>query len=171
MGATSVSNLTRGGELVCVCVQATHWCPRSVGLACGATCAHAGGTPLPHDFCVPDSTPPPPAPPPAGPEARPVGVMTSLLIPPVRRHEPRAPSAIRRTGPSNTQERASCSWRASALKNHRVVPGDAVAAVRGLRSSAEARGRSKIPFVSFSFRFGVFLQASGASYWTSRCTA
>jgi hypothetical protein len=48
------------------------------------------------DYCVPDSTPPPPPPPPpAGMmETAPIGEMAALLIPPVRRHEPRTPVAI-----------------------------------------------------------------------------
>ena len=94
-GATSVSNYTKEGSLTCVCVPATHWCDHAAGVPCGAACAHAG-KPTPHDFCVPDSAPPP-TPATTGPETQPTGEMASLLIPPVRRHEPRAPVAIHRT--------------------------------------------------------------------------
>eukprot|EP01043_Picozoa_sp_COSAG02_P061604 COSAG02_NODE_8311_length_2621_cov_2.488105_1_plen_812_part_10 len=96
-GATSVYNYTSSGILVCVCVQATHWCDHKPGVSCGTSCRTAGGTPTPRDFCVPDSTPPPAPPPAPGgvTESTPIGQMVSLLIPPVRRHEPRSPVAIR----------------------------------------------------------------------------
>jgi hypothetical protein len=103
VGATSVSNYTtQAGTLVCVCVQGSHWCVRQPGEGCGAVCnAGPGGSgkydkPVPHDYCVPDSTPPPPPPPPQYPERQPRGLMTALLAPPVLRHEPRAPAAIHR---------------------------------------------------------------------------
>lgn len=98
-GAISVYNYTSGSvspHLVCVCVQATHWCDRKPGVSCGGSCRSAGGMPTARDFCVPDSTPlPAPPPPPGGStESTPIGQMVSLLIPPVRRHEPRSPVAI-----------------------------------------------------------------------------
>lgn len=97
-GAASVYNYTSGGSLVCICVQATHWCDHAPGVGCGASCrATAGGVPTPKEYCVPSSTPPPSPPPAPGgiTESTPIGQMVSLLIPPVRRHEPRSPAAIR----------------------------------------------------------------------------
>ena len=102
-GATSVANYT-SGSLVCVCVQATQWCAHEAGVGCGASCKKS--PPTPKDFCVPDSTPPPPPPsPPSGvTETAPIGEMASLLIPPVRRHEPRSPVAIHSIGQFSMEE-------------------------------------------------------------------
>ena len=97
VGATSVSNYTSPSTsmLVCICVQGSHWCPRSPTQSCGVVC-RASGRPYPLNYCVSSSTPLPPQPL-VYPLPTPTGEMTALLIPPVRRFEPRAPVSISRS--------------------------------------------------------------------------
>lgn len=65
---------------------------------CTNICANvSGGIPSPRDFCIPDRVGPPPPPRPGSLEWEPIGEMVSLQIPPIRRHEPRSPLAIRRS--------------------------------------------------------------------------
>ena len=99
-GATSVSNYTDpgSGALVCVCVQGTHWCPRTnQSWGCSAVCQHTGAAvPTPHNYCV--STPAgPPRPATGQTEWVPIGTLTSFVAPEIRRHEPRSAVAIRQS--------------------------------------------------------------------------
>ena len=98
LGAISAFTNT---TLNCQCVQATHWCGAPHALGCGSICKNSTppGLPTAHNFCVSNSTPSPPPPVPGGGqlEWKPIGKMTSLLIPHVRRHEPRSPVSITRT--------------------------------------------------------------------------
>ena len=64
---------------------------------CVGICVNASDVPTPHDFCVPDTSGPPPPPGHAELEWEPIGELVSLQIPPIRRHEPRSPVAIRRS--------------------------------------------------------------------------
>jgi hypothetical protein len=87
--------------LNCQCVQATHWCKAPHAVGCSVSCKHSTpeGLPTAHNFCVPNSVPSPP-PPPKGAgqlEWEPIGRMTSLIAPHVRKHEPRSPASVRKT--------------------------------------------------------------------------
>ena len=56
-GATSLyANTSHDRNVPCVCVQATHFCPKKGGGGCEAICDKPG-TPVAHDFCVPGALP------------------------------------------------------------------------------------------------------------------